>query len=146
LRARGFDAELLCVLGVQSLPAAELHGLGAGDLQWAGRREARSSTSRPRHAHRNEATVDVWPECEPSAAASQRSSSQAGANAVGKKQSSTVCATTVIQGQVALRSLFWPSPRMRVPHECGRIVWWCVAIRDWRWSGRAPACLRSVGK
>src|SRR5690349_5993005 len=29
LRAQGFDAELPCVLGVQSRPAAELHGLGA---------------------------------------------------------------------------------------------------------------------
>src|SRR5215470_6994746 len=28
---RRFNAELLGVLGVQSLPAAELHGLGAGD-------------------------------------------------------------------------------------------------------------------
>src|SRR6266511_2594792 len=27
----GLNAELLCVLGVQSLPAAELHGLGADD-------------------------------------------------------------------------------------------------------------------
>src|SRR5438093_1300089 len=29
--SRGLNAELLCVLRVQSLPAAELHGLGAGD-------------------------------------------------------------------------------------------------------------------
>src|SRR5438309_12036176 len=27
----GFNAELLCVLGVQSLPATELHGLGADE-------------------------------------------------------------------------------------------------------------------
>src|SRR5260370_4654793 len=42
-----FNAELLCVLGVQSLPAAELHGLGADDAstsdvkcrgQWAASR------------------------------------------------------------------------------------------------------------
>jgi len=28
---RGLNAKLLCVLGVQSLPAAELHGIGAND-------------------------------------------------------------------------------------------------------------------
>jgi hypothetical protein len=28
---RGLGAELLCILGGQSLPAAELHGLGADD-------------------------------------------------------------------------------------------------------------------
>jgi hypothetical protein len=30
----GLNAELLCALGVQSLPAAELHGLGAGDARF----------------------------------------------------------------------------------------------------------------
>jgi hypothetical protein len=30
LRVRYFSTKLLCVLGVQSLPAAEFHGLGAG--------------------------------------------------------------------------------------------------------------------
>src|SRR5229473_4813804 len=76
LPAGGLNAELLCVLGVQSLPAAELHGLGADDAS------NRPTGEKPiqhieadvpaRSAHRYESTVDVVPKREPSAAASQR--------------------------------------------------------------------------
>jgi hypothetical protein len=40
---RGLNAELLCVLGVQSLSAAELHGLGTDDA--SNRRVAPLSTA-----------------------------------------------------------------------------------------------------
>src|SRR5438046_9973854 len=61
----GLNAELLCVLGVQSLPAAELHGLAtnhAADgssaemvIQYSG------TTAPPGYAHRAEAPIDVDP-------------------------------------------------------------------------------------
>src|SRR5207237_3389527 len=72
----GLDAELLCVLGVQSLPAAELHGLGADDASngLTGKKPIQhiEADVPARSAHRNESTVDVVPEREPSAASSQR--------------------------------------------------------------------------
>ena len=79
-RARGqlgsLDAELLCVLGVQSLPAAELHGLGADDASngLTGEKPLQhvEADVPARGAHRDESTVDVVPEREPRAAASQR--------------------------------------------------------------------------
>src|SRR5207244_532109 len=70
------NAELLCVLGVQSLPAAELHGLGADDAP-----NGLSGEKPLQHieadvpagsAHRDESTVDVVPKREPGAAASER--------------------------------------------------------------------------
>src|SRR6266536_3310285 len=76
LPTRGLDAELLCVLGVQSLPAAELHGIGADHASNG------SSGQEPiQHveadvpaggAHRNEIAVDVVPKRQPRAAGSQR--------------------------------------------------------------------------
>src|SRR5713226_4416447 len=70
-----FNAELLCVLGVQSLPAAELHGLGADDSSngLTGEKPIQhiEADVPARSAHRYESTVDVVPKREPSAAASQ---------------------------------------------------------------------------
>src|SRR5262249_60994108 len=67
------DAELLCVLGVQSLPAVELHGLGADDASngLAGEKplqhvEADVPAGR---AHRHEPTIDLVPELEARAVA-----------------------------------------------------------------------------
>src|SRR5207247_2462083 len=72
----GLNAELLCVLGVQSLPAAELHGLGADDAsnRLTGEKPIQhiEADVPARSAHRYESTVDVVPKREPSAAASQR--------------------------------------------------------------------------
>src|ERR1700730_15487365 len=69
----GLNAELLCVLGVQSLPAAELHGLGAHD---ASNRLTREEPLKDveadvpaRGAPRDEAAIDVVPEREARAAA-----------------------------------------------------------------------------
>src|SRR5437660_10015017 len=69
----GLNAELLCVLGVQSLPAAELHGLGAGD---ASNRLTREEPLKDveadvpaRGAPRDEAASDVVPGREARAAA-----------------------------------------------------------------------------
>src|SRR5881409_3826390 len=71
----GLNAELLCVLGVQSLPAAELHGLGADDASNGPTGEKPlqhiEADVPARSAHRYESTVDVVPKREPSAAASQ---------------------------------------------------------------------------
>src|SRR5256885_3555692 len=73
---RGLDAELLCVLGVQSLRAAELHGLGADDASNgpAGEKPLQhiEADVPARSAHRYEIAIDVVPKREPSAAASQR--------------------------------------------------------------------------
>src|SRR2546425_4178795 len=72
----GLNAELLCVLGVQSLPAAELHGLGADDASNGPTGEKPlqhiEADVPARSAHRYESTVDVVPKREPSATASQR--------------------------------------------------------------------------
>src|SRR5262245_16992246 len=69
----GLNAELLCVLGVQSLPATELHGLGADD---ASNRLTREEPLKDveadvpaRGAPRDEAALDVVPEREARAAA-----------------------------------------------------------------------------
>src|SRR5438445_13022767 len=71
-----FNTELLCVLGVQSLPAAELHGLGADDASngLTGEKPLQhvEADVPARSAHRYESTIDVVPKREPSAAASQR--------------------------------------------------------------------------
>ena len=73
---RGFKVELLRVFSVEPLPAAELHGIGADDAA-----DGLSGEQTIQHVeadvpagstHRDEATVDVVPEREPSAAASQR--------------------------------------------------------------------------
>src|SRR5262245_5524975 len=69
-----FDAELLGVLRVQSLPAAELHGLEADDAAYG-----RSAEQVIQHvqadvpsgrAHRNVAAIDVGPQREARAAVS----------------------------------------------------------------------------
>src|SRR4029077_13109179 len=67
------DAELLRVLGVQSLPAAELHGVWADD---ASNRVAREEPFQhieadmpAGRAHGDVSTVDVVPESEPGTAA-----------------------------------------------------------------------------
>ncbi len=72
----GLDAELLGVLGVESLPAFEFHGLGANDTS---KRLAREKPIQHVQAevptggaHRNVSTVDVVPEREPRTTASQR--------------------------------------------------------------------------
>src|SRR5437879_13736560 len=74
--SRSLNAEQLCVLGVQSLPAAELHGLGADDSSNGPTGEKPlqhiEADVPARSAHRYESTVDVVPKREPSAAASQR--------------------------------------------------------------------------
>src|SRR5947207_5399360 len=61
----GLNAELLCVLGVQSLPA-ELHGLGADDASngLTGEKPLQhiEADVPARSAHRYESTVDVGPQ------------------------------------------------------------------------------------
>jgi hypothetical protein len=72
LQTGRLDAELLCVLGVQSLPAAELHGVSADDapngLTGEKLLQHIQADVPARSAHRYESTVDVVPEREPSAA------------------------------------------------------------------------------
>src|SRR5215475_6197566 len=67
------DAELLGVLGVQALPASELHGLGADDPSDRLTREEPledvEADVPARGAPRDEAAIDVVPEREPRAAA-----------------------------------------------------------------------------
>ena len=62
----GLNAELLCVLGVQSLPAAELHGVGAGDAAdglSAEKPIQNIETNVPaRGTPRDEAAIDVVPQ------------------------------------------------------------------------------------
>src|SRR5215467_15496469 len=69
----GLNAELLCILGVQSLPAAELHGLGADDASNRLTREEPledvEADVPARGAPRDEAAIDVVPEREARAAA-----------------------------------------------------------------------------
>src|SRR5437588_2610268 len=64
----GPNAELLCVLGVQSLPAAELHGLGADHASNRLTREEPLKNVEAdvpaRGAPRDEAAIDVMPERE----------------------------------------------------------------------------------
>src|SRR4051812_31610004 len=75
-RRGGLDAELLRVLGVQPLPAAELHGVDADDASngLTGEKPLQhvQADVPPRSAHRNESAVDVVPQRESRAAASQR--------------------------------------------------------------------------
>src|SRR5436309_13154630 len=72
----GLNAELRCVLGVQSPPAAEFHGLGADDASngLTGEKPLQhiEADVPARSAHRYEITVDVVPKRKPGAAASQR--------------------------------------------------------------------------
>src|SRR5438874_12752190 len=60
------NAELLGVLRVQPLPAAELHGLGAGDAADGASAEKAiqniESNVPPGSTHRDEATIDVVPQ------------------------------------------------------------------------------------
>src|SRR5262245_52647966 len=69
----GLDAELLCVLGVQSLPAAELHRVAGNDAsnRLAGEvpLEDVEADVPARGAPRDEAAIDVVPEREARAAA-----------------------------------------------------------------------------
>src|SRR5436305_13032965 len=69
-------AELLCIFGIQSLPAAELHRLWAGDASDgpAGEKPLQhvEADVPARSAHRDESTVDVVPERQPGSAAFQR--------------------------------------------------------------------------
>src|SRR5262245_23563104 len=64
----GVDAELLCVLGVQALPAAERHGLGADDASNRLTREESlediEADVPARGAPRDEPAIDVVPERE----------------------------------------------------------------------------------
>jgi len=61
-----FHTELLCILGVQSLPAAELHGLGADDASNGSSAEQviqNIETNVPSgSAHCDEAVTDVGPQ------------------------------------------------------------------------------------
>src|SRR6266705_2196207 len=69
----GRSAELLCVLGVQSLPAAELHRLGTNEA--ADGRSAKQVIQNiktnvpPGSTHRDEAAIDVGPQRQARAAA-----------------------------------------------------------------------------
>src|SRR5262245_41233842 len=73
---RRLDTELLRVLGVQSLPAAELEGVGADDasngLPGEMPLEHIEADVPARGAHRDVVAVDVVPEPEPSAASAER--------------------------------------------------------------------------
>src|SRR5262245_6929923 len=64
--AGGLNAELLCVLGVQSLPAAELHRLTANDAADGSSAEKAPQNIEtnvpPGGAHRDEAAIDVVPQ------------------------------------------------------------------------------------
>ena len=68
-----FRPELLGVLGVQSLPAAELHGLGADDAADGSSAEKAIQNIEtdvpPGGAHRDEAAIDVVPQRQARAAA-----------------------------------------------------------------------------
>src|SRR5213078_563122 len=68
-----FGAELLCVLGVQSLPAAELHGLGADDASQGLTPEQPfqhiEADVPSGSTHRDEAAIDVGPQRQARAAA-----------------------------------------------------------------------------
>src|SRR5262249_19246656 len=72
-RSTGLKAELLCVLGGQSLPAGGLHGLGAGDASNRLTREEPlehvEADVPARCAPGDEAAIDVVPEREAGAAA-----------------------------------------------------------------------------
>src|SRR4030095_15400276 len=70
------DAELPCILGMQTLPAAEFHGVGADDasdgLAGESAIEHIETDVPARGAHGDEIAVDVVPEREPRAAARER--------------------------------------------------------------------------
>src|SRR5947199_5784340 len=64
--SKGLNAELLCVLRVQSLPAAELHRLGTNDAADGGSAEQViqniEANVPPGSTHRDEAAIDVGPQ------------------------------------------------------------------------------------
>src|SRR5213595_2443801 len=64
--SRGLNAELLCVLRVQSLPSAELHRLGTNDAADGGSAEQViqniEANVPPGSTHRDEAAIDVGPQ------------------------------------------------------------------------------------
>jgi hypothetical protein len=66
------DTELLCVLSVESLPPAELHGFGADDAaEWspAEKMVQNIEANVPSGStHRDKAAIDVVPQCEARAA------------------------------------------------------------------------------
>src|SRR5207249_9245756 len=66
------NAELLCVLRVQSLPAGELHRLGTNDAAEGGPIEQVIQNIEakvpPGSTHRDEAAIDVGPQRQPRAA------------------------------------------------------------------------------
>src|SRR4029077_12913400 len=68
-----FNAELLCVLGVQSLPAAVLHGVGADEASNGLTREKAvehiEADVPPGSTHRDEAMTDIGPQRQARAAA-----------------------------------------------------------------------------
>src|SRR5436190_23480031 len=70
--SKGLNAELLCVLRVQSLPAAELHRLGTNDAADGGSAEKViqniETNVPPGSTHRDEAAIDVGPQREARAA------------------------------------------------------------------------------
>src|SRR5438034_2330439 len=70
--SRGLNAELLCILRVQSLPASELHRLGTNDAADGGSAEQMiqdiEAKVPPGSTHRDEAAIDVGPQCQPRAA------------------------------------------------------------------------------
>jgi hypothetical protein len=74
LERGSLNAELLCILGVQSLPAAELHGLGADHTSNGPTGEKPlqhiEANVPARSAHRYVSTVDVVPKRELSPAGS----------------------------------------------------------------------------
>src|SRR5439155_3984421 len=64
--SRGLNAELLCVLRVQSLPSAELHRLGTNDAADGGSAEQViqniEANVPPGSTHRDEAAIDIGPQ------------------------------------------------------------------------------------
>src|SRR5207249_8128881 len=64
--SRGLNAELLCILRVQSLPASELHRLGTNDAADGGSAEQMIQNIEakvpPGSTHRDEAAIDVGPQ------------------------------------------------------------------------------------
>src|SRR5437773_12245286 len=62
----GLNGELLCVLGVQSLPATELHRLGTNDAADGGSAEKViqniEANVPPGSTHRDETAIDVGPQ------------------------------------------------------------------------------------
>src|SRR6266487_3354696 len=69
---RGSQRRTACVLGVQSLPAAELHGLGADDAADGSSAEKViqniETNMPPGSTHGDKAVTDVGPQCQARAA------------------------------------------------------------------------------